>query len=410
MKVKTTLQPWYLATFLPFYLFTILPFTVASQSRGTKPGEVYFSTTWYYSGTEQYDMIIRTTDHGKTFKPIYIYNHNSNNMPVGQVYADAKEGVIYNQNSLGLNISYDYGVNWTIVDTIISISDRYTTGFTKGEIYKYASRKLYYSQNSGKNFIITNDTIYGFIEVGASKDEIYIEAISTWPTLIVKIWFSNDNGKNLEENLIDSSMLGITLSENFPHITRGSETGELYYTSWNKPANYKIYRSTDYGKTFTLQYEQPDTCDFYYESYSFTAGRGPGEFYIFKGMPWFDGVNTKLQVYYSSDYAKTFTKYEHVFDKNWTSVNEQLVINNEQLILTNSPNPFKETTTINFITNLILKNPVIEIFNLNGQLIKTIPANDNKIYCSSENLKSGIYLYRLKSDNFISQTKLMNKQ
>lgn len=130
------------------------------------------------------------------------------------------------------------------------------------------------------------------------------------------------------------------------------------------------------------------------------------EFYIFKGMPWFDGVNTKLQVYYSSDYAKTFTRYEHVFDANWTSVNEQLVNNNEQL--KNYPNPFKGVTTITYSGNPLI-NGAIEIYNINGVYIENLPIIGKNTEWNSGTNKPGIYFYSLKADNYISKTQTMIK-
>ena len=99
-----------------------LAFLLASQllngqTRGTQPGELYLSTTWYYTDTEQYDMIIHSTNNGENFKPIYVYKHNSGAMPVGQVLADAKSGVLYNNIQDGLFISTDNGLTWNKVHT-----------------------------------------------------------------------------------------------------------------------------------------------------------------------------------------------------------------------------------------------------------------------------------------------------
>ena len=75
--------------------------------------------------------------------------------------------------------------------------------------------------------------------------------------------------------------------------------------------------------------------------------------------------------------------------------------------LTNYPNPFNPTTTISFTSNLHAKNPIIEIYNLKGQLIKRFekinPVSDfyQVIWNGKDNndndVPSGIYLYKLKT-------------
>ena len=73
------------------------------------------------------------------------------------------------------------------------------------------------------------------------------------------------------------------------------------------------------------------------------------------------------------------------------------------------PNPFTEQTTITYTSTPILKRAVVEIFNISGVLIKTIPFNENSVVWNSNNNKPGIYFYRLKNNNFISKTQTMIK-
>jgi hypothetical protein len=76
----------------------------------------------------------------------------------------------------------------------------------------------------------------------------------------------------------------------------------------------------------------------------------------------------------------------------------------------NTPNPFSETTEISFY---IPEEAFIEIelFNLLGEKILTVDANsyaagNQSIVFDKKNLSSGVYFYRLKSENF-SDTKIM---
>ena len=55
----------------------IIPLLAKAQTRGPNPGEIYVSTEWYYTDEEKYDMIIYSDNHGKNFRPIYVYELNS---------------------------------------------------------------------------------------------------------------------------------------------------------------------------------------------------------------------------------------------------------------------------------------------------------------------------------------------
>ncbi len=379
-----------------------------AQTRGTQPDELYFSTPWYYETEGQYDMIIHSTNNGKNFKPIYVYKHNSGSMPVGQVLADAKPGVLYNQNFEGLSISNDNGISWELIDPDTSeYTPKYITGQFSGQIYKSVYGALFFSNNFSLNYVLTNDLIGGRKEIGLDIFNIY--ACYNDPVksdLETTLHFSYNRGATFSSHIIDASISGKLISGYSPKITRGGASGELYLVSWHYPANYKIYRSTNYGESFELQYEQPDTCYFYSENYSFTAGRAPGEFYIFKNIPWYNGTNTKLHVYYSSDYAKTFTEYVHVFDKDWTGISEERRTENGEWMC--YPNPFKQTTTIAHLGGT-LRNGVVEIYNIDGQLIETIALVGNSVEWSSGNNKPGMYFYRIKAENYISKTNTMMK-
>lgn len=73
------------------------------------------------------------------------------------------------------------------------------------------------------------------------------------------------------------------------------------------------------------------------------------------------------------------------------------------------PNPFNPSTTIQFSLPFEIVNPIIEIFNIKGQLVEQIVvySNQSSIEWNAVNLASGIYFYRIKGDNQISQSKKM---
>lgn len=100
--------------------------------------------------------------------------------------------------------------------------------------------------------------------------------------------------------------------------------------------------------------------------------------------------------------------------------NGQVVsVNNEILYtldykLSNYPNPFNPTTTIIYKLPRNIKNPVLEITNVKGQLVyKLSIANHQSSIVwngksrSKNTVSSGVYFFRIKSDNFISKTSRM---
>jgi hypothetical protein len=63
------------------------------------------------------------------------------------------------------------------------------------------------------------------------------------------------------------------------------------------------------------------------------------------------------------------------------------------------PNPFREQTQI-IVESNELKNAVLVLMNLEGQIIKTIPSSNNNIFTIyREDLANGMYLFKILEDN-----------
>ena len=88
--------------------------------------------------------------------------------------------------------------------------------------------------------------------------------------------------------------------------------------------------------------------------------------------------------------------------------------------LKNYPNPFNPITTISYELPVNIANTVIEIFNIKGEKVKTLCAFPNPDLSGGtrcvvwdgtnqyqNQVSSGVYLYRIKSDGFVSKTKKM---
>ena len=98
-----------------------------------------------------------------------------------------------------------------------------------------------------------------------------------------------------------------------------------------------------------------------------------------------------------------------------TSIDEQLLVNNERII--NYPNPFSSSTTISFSTTEHTENTELIIYNTKGQKIKSFPnqqinkSSNQQILWNGKNengipVSSGIYFYKLRSGKS-TQTKKM---
>ncbi len=80
--------------------------------------------------------------------------------------------------------------------------------------------------------------------------------------------------------------------------------------------------------------------------------------------------------------------------------------------LTCYPNPFNPVTTINYNLGSDVINPYLEIYNIKGQRvselkIENVKCKMNSVVWDGSGFASGIYFYRIKGDNYISEAKKM---
>lgn len=96
-----------------------------------------------------------------------------------------------------------------------------------------------------------------------------------------------------------------------------------------------------------------------------------------------------------------------------TSIDDNIESKNQKrfTLLTNYPNPFNPSTTIQF--NLINTQEVkLQIFDIMGRLISTVfsgsaPAGEHRFVWNSEGLASGVYLYQLTAENLTLTRKMI---
>ena len=85
--------------------------------------------------------------------------------------------------------------------------------------------------------------------------------------------------------------------------------------------------------------------------------------------------------------------------------------------LKNYPNPFNPITTISYDLPANIANPVIEIFNIKGEKVKTLvnevlPVGEHSAVwngrdSNGKRVSSGIYFYKLKAGDFQKVKKMM---
>jgi hypothetical protein len=165
--------------------------------------------------------------------------------------------------------------------------------------------------------------------------------------------------------------------------------------------------------------EDPETADDQL-SYQFTDNN--------ELLDWdFDSASGELTISIQESYTQTDAIIITVVDDSGAVTSDSIIIiegpyvslpddwNNqlptEFVLQQNFPNPFNPTTTIRF--GLPRKAPVvIELFNMQGQRVKELireekPAGFHEIRVNMSDLASGLYLYRLMSEDFVQVRKML---
>lgn len=94
-----------------------------------------------------------------------------------------------------------------------------------------------------------------------------------------------------------------------------------------------------------------------------------------------------------------------------TAVNDEIIYSQDYK-LSNYPNPFNPSTLIQFTLPSNVISPIIEIFNVKGQKINQLRITNYELGISgviwnAEEFSSGLYLFRINSESYISKIKKM---
>nr|NQU93660.1 T9SS type A sorting domain-containing protein [Bacteroidota bacterium] len=403
MKFKNLLLG--IAILIGFYSNTLY----GQITRGAQPGEFYLSTTWYIDnyGNIHY-AIFRSTDNGSTITMQYESSTNSplGNMSIGKVLGDATSGAIYNYEN-ELWISFDYGENWEIQE-YYGPNGRFTSGCIDGEIYKCCVNvqgTIWRSEDYGGEFVEVTDNARYILEVGNNLGNVF--GLDGSPGIGFNLHFSSDFAQNFVNIPIDSTIAFWAPIGLYPQISRGTEVGEIYIVSWWLDSKYKIFHSIDSGYNWTEKYES-EFIDLYYWRIQYTAGKAAGSFYVMRSRFNETGDHVWLYIDYSNDYGQTFTTYFHDLDSAITGIKSPETVN---IDFSNYPNPFSEFTTFLFKLPDNCNNPKLNIYNLQGAIIRQfdITNKSTQLWYGEDNkgyhVSKGIYLFNIQYNNFSSNLK-----
>jgi hypothetical protein len=96
------------------------------------------------------------------------------------------------------------------------------------------------------------------------------------------------------------------------------------------------------------------------------------------------------------------------FEQNETGLNQLNPGMPSAFLYQNAPNPFREKTQIRYYLPDGVSSAEIHIFNMQGALIKSIPANGSgSVDLFGSDLQAGMYLYSLVADGLLVDTKRM---
>ncbi len=277
-----------------------------------------------------------------------------------------------------------------------TISDLAFYPLQKGNYWEYSEthseypiiyKELYYSLEVIGDTILSNNIKYHIIRKKIIPDtldtEFIFERIDSTTYNVYR--YSNEFDFINDEYLIDSLTV---------------QLGDTAKSSRNDPWNsYHAATVCFKSTTETLFNKEVRTKDFaninYIPGFDYRLAENIG---LVKFTDFGEIVHKYTKLLYAEIQEKEYG------NKIYTKVDDLEVALKKHILFQNYPNPFNVTTTINYI---ILDESKIQlnIFNINGQIIKTINRGREKvgqhsILFNASLLPSGIYIYELKANNF----------
>jgi len=324
--------------------------------------------------------VFRSVDHGGTWDKVL----NLNNYGGINCIHVARDGSIW----IGLNYSSDYnGIyrstdNGTTWDKIFTDTQNFYAVTSKegGKIFATSYGRIYTSLDNGQN--------WSYSEQGLSSSEIPAITVNNSGQIFTAssgygIYLSDDDGANWNRIYSagpDFSSILIDKNQTIYAGTRGS---------W-------IYRSEDNGENWSL------------------LNSGLGNQYVLSLA-----INTNGYLFSGTDTSGVYRSVQPVV----TGIREHGIQPGNFILSQNYPNPFGEGHYIsrqgrgNPATVISYQLPVssftkLTVYNLLGEKVRTLVSKEQtpgkyKITFDARGLASGVYIYQLKTGNFIQSRKMI---
>jgi len=326
-----------------------------------------------------------------------VVNIKCSNLNSTQVYATY---LVENDDYRLIN-STDGGLNWSSIEDAPNYLLSGVSPFNDQLLfYTSSSGELYRSDDGAVTSTLVNNSPQLNWEINSNfvpnvlgeyldqlqflfdPDEQHIFAVVKDSSNVINhLVRSTDNGFDWEIILSDSSNVYIDVDL--------ADSGIIY-----KGVGSEIYKSNNYGNDFTLFQTLPVEINGIYQV---------------------DEHEILYAITDSTLYEITDSSITPLID--YTSINEEIIISNHSIEMTNYPNPFNPTTTISFSSTMSTENTELSIYNLKGQKVKQLvsdkfSAGQHSIVWngnddSGKPVSSGIYFYKLKSGNYERTRKMI---
>jgi hypothetical protein len=294
-------------------LFFMIGFVIASQAwcqyrpltRGAQPGEIYLASYWANRENGDTEGVLFSTDHGQSIK--YQSDFKRWTM-IGDYTSGTVLGLVGAINQF--QVSYDYGISWD--STIHSFDGFIYRGTEAAELYNFwtdfsgASPVSYVKRSVDNGFSYGSPNSVPDFYLMASGSELgHVYGYKDYT-----IWHSADFGQSFEQFAIDSSQ--ILYYSCHTNIVPGVLPAEVYLVSFEQGIRFHIYRSDNYGQTFTHMFQSDSINPLDINNLYFCSGLVAGEFYWVYEKPENEPIyHSDLYINYSTDFGQTYQTYYH---------------------------------------------------------------------------------------------------
>lgn len=361
-----------------------------------------------------------STDNGNTWTDILRYGWQSIFVTVNN------ENHIYAGGWGIVQKSIDNGNTWHTTNDSLPIAAIHTINFSSdGYIYLGANGGNYRSIDGGYIWEELNlvHQAYSYL---FKDDSTIFSSVNTgiYPNPEQYICRSTDNGTTW--NVINSSVKTapwiIALSKKGHLIAAvnppDADSGSVICSEDNGDSWYSINGDLPTSDINDLKIDNNDKLYISIINYGIYCSEDYGETWneLNNGLPEYDinciGINSENEVYAGSNLSGSIYKYSLTSPVNGTDKQSPSVFSLKQ----NYPNPFNGETIIHYQIPA-MTNVTLQIFNINGQIIRTLVneekspgsygvrwngKNDNGLTAAG-----GIYFYRLRANNYTDTKKLV---